>query len=450
MGTVDAPDPASPDARPSDPGPAPDRRSRRVLVLTTVASVLVMGGLVALALGGGGPPAGGDAPPAASDVALSAAPRPPELPAGCVPDRERPPRLVVDLPAAGVDFGPLRQGQVVEREVAFRNAGTGVLCLLDQGTPCGCVKLALKDPTKRRFEPGERGTLVLTLSTEGHQGLQKKSFWLYTNEVEDARRTWPVTADISLGVVTDSATLAFGSHRRGEPATTTLRLSSPATDGEWQVTGLEVTGPRTPGAPEIQLTYEAVPWSDATHRGWTLTVRHPGLAKEGLWQSPVLIRTTHPDRKELALSAYFEAASAVRVWPSSLVFGFIVSGSTPTPRDVQLLPLSKDVAFHVRGARIEPLAGPSGAPDTAASSPGFTCEVLAPPAPDAPPPAPGLPPRAQHPVVRVSYDGRRRAPGSLEAVLVIDLDLPDLPEVRVPVRGTVTEKPSAGAPAGAH
>lgn len=416
-------------AQPPEPPPdavAPRNRRRAVvLALTSGAALLVMGGLVALALTGRGarPSPAPDPLPAPLGAGSSA----PNIPPGCTTSPDNPPRLVVDLGEAGVDFGRVKQGQSVEREVAFRNTGTGVLCLIQEGTPCGCVRLAYKDPTKRRYEPGESGAVVLTLNTEGHSGPQLKSFWIYTNEPDNPRHTWPVKADISQGVILSVGGLAFGRHRRDEPATAVVRLSSPKADAEWTVT--EVIQGRLGNQEPTPLVFEVKPIADPSLTVLELSVHHPGRKQEGSWSAPVTIKTSHPDRPEISLLAFLDVVAPLLASPPVGVFGFVQSGM-PKELLVKVVPTTSGAVFQVLEARVE---GPPGAP-AAPEGPGFTATL-------------GKDEKDGLPQVRVAYDGKIRKAGQLEATLVLKTDLAEQQELRVPLRATVPEKAVIAPPA---
>jgi hypothetical protein len=403
------------------PGPvdaadeAQRRRARRVLWLSGTGAALVMGGLVALALFGPD-----DAEPArrlpvevghASPTLPVGAP----LPVGCLPDPERPPRLEADLPATGLDFGAVKQGQVIHRDVTMRNAGQGPLCIRQIVTGCGCIKAEIKGE-QRRFETGESFTVVVTLDSTGRSGQQKKALTVTTNELEHSQRTWPITADVSLGVIASSNALDFGRPRRGAPAEATLRLSSPKTDAPWTVTDL-VPG-RVPGQEPPAFVWSATEVADPALRIVEVKVTHPGRREDGMWQGAVVLKTSHPDRPEIHLIAHLTILPPVQATPPAAIFGFVKNGNAEQPQKI-MLRAGPGVTFQVKDIRVEPAKGREASPD----GPGFVAERGT--APDG------------TPFVSVRYDGRDRRPGLVEAVLVVAIDLAEQPEVRVSLKATV-------------
>jgi hypothetical protein len=374
-----------------------------------------MGGLVALALNGAG--SGGTAP------ARAAPPTPPpfartvNFPPGCTPDREKPPRLVVDLPAEGLDFGRVKQGVNIDRVVTFRNAGLGPLCLDAPTTGCGCIHVTIRDD-KRRYESGEEGAFLVTLKTEGHWGRQDKTLKVMTNEIERPLHTYMVKAEISLGVV-----------RRSTPAQATVRLTSPADDAPWKV--VEVVGGKQPTQDVPAYTWQVTPIDDPKKekQGFALVVTHPGHAKDEPFGGSVIVRTTHPDRPEITLLTSLAVSLPVKALPGTAIFGFRQNGVPSGPIPITLLPQTDKVTFNVLGHKIEPIAGKPEDP----AGVGFVATMER--------NAKGVL------VFNVSYDGKTRRAGQLEATLVISLDLEDQKELRVPLRATIADmKPASAQP----
>ena len=392
------------------------RRGRRVLILTTLASVAVMAGLVALAIMGPGSDSDAHATP-------SPAMHPPiartvTFPPGCTADRDRPPRLEVSLPPEGVDFGEVKQGAVVEKVVPFRNSGLGPLCLADPDSGCSCAKATIRGD-KRRYESGEDGAFLITLRTEGHSGKQDRTFSVATNEIETPRHTYMVKALISLGVVVEPMQFGFGNVRRNQPAKATVRLTSPVADAPWKIT--EVVGVKLPTEDAPAYTWEATPFVDPTKtkQGWTLVVTHPGSPTEVRFNGRIVVKTSHPDRPEITLPSFLTVLAPVTPRPSVAIFGFLKPGTPLQAVPILLEATAEGVVFNVGELRIEPVAGKTIGPD----GPGFVATVGK--------TAKGIT------EVKVSYDGKSRAPGLVEATLVVPLDLPDQKEVRIPLRATV-------------
>ena len=162
-------------------------RARRILVLSAVLALLVMGAVVALGLNAAHArprrPRGIPLPPRGLR-ANRESPSEPEVDDGCPVDPDHPPRVAFDLPPSGLDFGEVKQGAVLEQEVVVRNEGRGTLCIRRVESGCGCIKAKLSGDA-RRVEPGRGRPDPGTLDTQGKDGEQKKTIRVYTNAVDE-------------------------------------------------------------------------------------------------------------------------------------------------------------------------------------------------------------------------------------------------------------------------
>jgi hypothetical protein len=200
-----------------------------------------------------------------------------------------------------------------------------------------------------------------------------------------------------------------------------VRLASPRDEAPWKVTGVTVKGMGTEPAPAC--TWEAHEVPDPLLRVVEVTVKHPGRVEQGLWRAPVLVELDHPERREVLLDGQMLVLAPVAATPPQAIFGYVEAGGTQREVPVYFRPSTTPaIPFQLREPRIVPMAGQQF---DAGGVPFVAGAVEAPPGGQ-----PGW-------VVRVRYDGKPRAAGLLEAELVVATDLPEQPEVRVPLRATV-------------
>jgi len=413
MNTSDDQVPATPPAdgqRPED-----RRRTRWVVVLTSALTLAIMGLVIAAgvkekqkrdALAAGLHPGDGWTTPAGEGE------RDPGIPAdGCPYDPDHPPRLVFDLPPTGLEFGAVKQGALLERDIVFHNEGSGPLCVRRVDSGCGCIKAHLEGE-KRRFEPGESGQVKVTLDTKGRDGDQKKVITVYTNVLDDPLRKFTVRASITLGMRVGPSFLNFGRATEGRPAKATVRLRTPKDDADWKVT--EVVGTKPFDGEIVPYTWEVVDLADPRDLVREIIITHPGIPKEPgrSFQDTIRIRTTHPDRPEFELPAHLLVVQPILPVPPRAHLGFVPS-SLP-PQRIRLVPGDDSVKFTVTDLTWETRDGEDPPPG------GFGFEATK-----------GQDPTTGEWYVEVSYDGKRRAPGRLQAVLVVHTDLDRMPTVRI-------------------
>lgn len=402
---------------PEAPGPSPEerRRTRWVVVLTSALTLAIMGLVIAagvrekerrnarastLAPDAALAPVAGDGerdPGAAVD--------------GCPYDPEHPPRLVFDLPPTGFEFGAVKQGVVLEHEITFRNEGSGPLCVRRVDSGCGCIKAHLVGE-RRRFEPGQSGQVKVTLDTKGRDGIQKKTITVYTNVVDDPLRRFTVHASITLGMRVGPSYLNFGRATAGRPAKATVRLRTPKDDADWKVT--EVVGTKPFDGKIVPYTWEVVDLADPRDLVREIVITHPGIDEEPgrAFQDTIRIRTTHPDRPEIDLAAHLLIVQPILAVPPRAHLGFVPSPLPP--QRIRLVPGDDSVSFQVTGLEFESRDGGEAPPG------GFGFVATK-----------GQDPATGEWYVEVGYDGKPRAQGRLQAVLVVHTDLDRMPTVRI-------------------
>ena len=389
--------------------------SRFWLGATVAVTLVVMGGMVAWGLRERRNPRP-DAPfgrygPAR--VGSVAPDRAPEMPEGCDVDPARPPKLVFDLQNDVLDVGPMRQGQKLDREVTVRNVGSGPLCVSQVQTGCGCVRAEM--PGSRRIDPTETATLRVTVDIDfNRSGLQQKDVRLYTNEPGRPVATFRVNADVRLGVVLLDPSAPFGRLMRGKPGEARVRLRSPAEDAAWEVTAVE----GTKGAYAFTVT-EATP--EPAFRVLEVRIAHPGDDRIGPWNDTLKIRTTHPERAEVVVHGSATIVDRYFASPAEVPFGYLAREVEGTWYPVRILAADPTGSVPLAGARIE----------------GEGFEV-----------GEKRPAGAGEWLVYVRPVTKGVEGGKLKATLVVDLDDPVLPTVRVPLRLEVLSRvaPARGRP----
>lgn len=399
----------------------------RVLLVGLLAAA-VMGGVVFVALRGrhaasadgdlDGGPDGGLRPRLPHPVGRTGTSRRDAMPVGCETTEANPPGVAVDLPDLLLDLGARRQGEVVQRDVTVRNTGSGVLCIQDVETGCGCVKAEwLGD---KHVPPSAAGTVRVTVDTAGRENRNEKSVTLYTNVRGAPTVQFKVRVDVRLGIVVGamhgglpSSYLQFGTRPPGRPSTVTVRLKSPKDEPAWTVTGV---APVEPSAGAAATKPTAYAWelkpaepADPDFRCYDLVVTHPGRVELGTTTDRVAVTTTHPQRRTIEFDAMLHVVTKFYPAPTRASFGFLRAQDPAPMKTVYVVPGEAGATFTVTGASVDGVG-------FSASAPRATKEGWA---------------------VDVRYDGMARASGKVAATLVISIDDPEMPVVKVPLEGHV-------------
>lgn len=390
-------------------------------IIGAVLAVAVMGAVVAFALANRDTPdsdGGGGVVPPHETTGGALAPRPGARAdmSGCTSvDPDRPPEVKFELKDNLYDFGTVKQNEKITAEVTFVNAGSGLLCVTNVGTGCGCLKVEFKNPAKKRFNPGERGTVVMVLDTTAREGVIDKSVEVFSNDLNKPVRGFRVRCDVSAAVVAAPPRIHFGRLPRRAPASAEILLKSPKGDPAWEVTDVKGTR-KPPKGGYVKYTYTVTPVEDPRFHVFRVKVEHPGLDKEGPFRDGIVFTTTHPDRAEVLVQADIEIVARIRAQPRRMPLGFVRSGAPRPPSRVRLFAGAAGITFEITSVEIVRGAGRDEA------SAGFTATHGE---------------DEQSWWVDVKYDGKARKKGLLEAELVIHTTDPEMPIVRVPITATI-------------
>lgn len=90
------------------------------------------------------------------------------------------------------DFGPIKQGDVVEYEFKFENIGEVPLVISDIKASCGCTTPSWP---KEPVEPGAEGTILVKFDSKGKIGQQLKNITITAN-VETGRKIISIKTNI--------------------------------------------------------------------------------------------------------------------------------------------------------------------------------------------------------------------------------------------------------------
>lgn len=90
------------------------------------------------------------------------------------------------------DFGAATKGDTLKHSFKFRNTGEQKLIIEDIELECGCLSYELD---KTELEPGEEGTIVLSLDTKSLNGLSVRKLIIKGN-IENEKKEITVTAEV--------------------------------------------------------------------------------------------------------------------------------------------------------------------------------------------------------------------------------------------------------------
>lgn len=401
------------------------QRSIWVLV-TTVVCCAAMGAVIAMAIRGRKDPAAAEPWVDTTKNKRWIPPTGPRNPCGEI-DPDHPAEIEVQVGARGLDFGVTRQGETATQEIPFRSTGTGPLCIYELKSGCGCFQAKLKDPEKRRYEPGESGAVVVTLNTAGLIGRIRKSVRIHCNSLKNPSPRTYCVVDISRGLISSRTVLYFHSVAPNTASTAEVELKSPLDEGDWTVTKVEGTAKRTDGS-VVPYTFALVDQKDPKFRKRRVLITHPGLPATGVWLDNLILHTTHPTRPQVNIQARFQVVDRILVDATRVRLGHVHVGEASKPAVVRVRAGQPTVKFDLKRAYVTA----SRARPATGQGVGFLAKT-------------GRDDRGWF--VEVRYDGRERRPEDardqpalLQGDLVIHTSDAVQRTLRVPVSATLVSK----------
>ncbi len=119
------------------------------------------------------------------------------------------------------NFGTIRQGDKVDHEFKFKNAGTDILKITNVSTSCGCTAAG---PSSQEIPPGGEGTIKVTFNSGNFLGQITKNVFVNSNDPDQPQARLGLVGAIETDVTATPAQVFFGMIEQGQPATRVLNV----------------------------------------------------------------------------------------------------------------------------------------------------------------------------------------------------------------------------------
>lgn len=300
------------------------------------------------------------------------------------------------------DVGRIDDFRNVDIAYAITNDGDSDLQLVDVVASCGCT-VADYD---RVIAPGDTGEVAVTLKPQGYSGPLARSVRVYTNDADN-----PYIELVVKAVIAPSVYMSPGYARlvglAGEPIEPARQvLWAPGVD-DFQVTGATTT------VPFVEVEVRPATPGEAAEEGsgnqWVVEARLGDEAPDGIFEDTVVIHTNHPRRPTIDLPLFGQVHAPVRSVPSSLELGTHPQGEE-IETSVRLATLDENLEVEYGQATLA--ADAPGTIETRYENEGEVTYLV------------------------VVFQSDWPA-GNIETEISVPTDHPQVPEVRIPVRGVV-------------
>jgi hypothetical protein len=124
-----------------------------------------------------------------------------------------------------IDWGIVKpKDHPLNAEIELRNTGTDTLVITHVQPTCGCTNAPL---TKNVLAPGEKTSMIITLSISSYQGPIQKSIRVFSNDPKNSVLELTLKADIRRDIfVSPSSFISFTDIRVGETSSQTITLNN--------------------------------------------------------------------------------------------------------------------------------------------------------------------------------------------------------------------------------
>lgn len=194
------------------------------------------------------------------------------------------------------DFGQTKERKVLMHRFTFENTGDSPLVIDKVTTSCGCAAAMI---SKRTLAPGEKGDIMVHLSTRGYKGRIEKYIVIESNDPRSPEVYLTISADIETPPVpqikTNRKDLDLG-----------LLLNTHPPDGQIII--------RNRGEADLSVSFEhdsaqfflgskrvASDFRIAPRKEAVVTIKFPPNPQTGLFQERVLIQSNDPELPKLSL-----------------------------------------------------------------------------------------------------------------------------------------------------
>lgn len=99
----------------------------------------------------------------------------------------------IDLPSENFDFGEVKEGDLVEKEFDFTNAGKSDLIIRKIKASCGCTTV---EPADKVVKPGKSSSFKASVRTNGFSGRIAKTVNVITNDPVNPSITIRITGNV--------------------------------------------------------------------------------------------------------------------------------------------------------------------------------------------------------------------------------------------------------------
>lgn len=218
------------------------------------------------------------------------------------------------------DFGKIVDVDEQTAVFKFTNTGDKVVKILDKKATCGCT---VPDLAKTEFQPGESGEIAVSYNARGKHGKQNQTVTLTTDDPGEPRVQLTISAEVMPLVSIEPAIVQFGQVNKGQEKTARVTVTGRMPDfkvtdatlsasDKMKIQIISTEPTMVDGQPGAKVTLEL-----------TVPANHP----VGRISQTGTLRTTESRREIMNFTALGEVLGDLAANPGRIALGNIKPGS---------------------------------------------------------------------------------------------------------------------------
>ena len=232
------------------------------------------------------------------------------------------------------NFGDVIRGQTVTKDFSFRNTGKGPLEIHGVHAACGCTAVELEKG--RVYQPGETGTIQISLDTTDFEGKMFKTVTVVTSEKVLPDRTITVKANVNREFKVTPPLIDFGDVTVGSSLDKSFVMES------GKAFKLEVKG--------IRYNKDLFEVEQRTsENGFEFLVQLKPQAPHGFLKETIFVTTNSKHLRELKVPIRGNLTGHIEFSPNYLEFGTVA----PKEKVKRKIVMAGKKAFQIKKTRSE-------------------------------------------------------------------------------------------------
>jgi hypothetical protein len=125
------------------------------------------------------------------------------------------------------DFGDIEKGDKVKTVFEFQNTGDAPLEIINVGTSCGCTTAK---PEKTTYQPNEKGQIPVEFDSTRFSGPITKRITITTNDAESPKTVVTIKGMVTVDIEFKPSSVFFPNAKMGSPVSQDITLSTTKLD----------------------------------------------------------------------------------------------------------------------------------------------------------------------------------------------------------------------------